>query len=457
MPFSIHPLFETQRSTLPTRLLSVGVVWGHLFVASTGRADPVAPNGVEAEVEEPGLKGSSDPAIPTSAISPSVGPTTASPREEPGFHITGTPGHGLTVSTGDAFSLNIKSRLQLRGQIATFEDDSKDTQQLVNVGTVRIWVGGNVLVPQLTYLVQLALAGKDYRDGAVSPVFDAYMQWQLHRDFSIRLGQYFVPFDRLRTVRESAIQMTDRARPIQELTLDRDIGVTFYSEKFASDTSPVAWYIGAFSGRGANQTLPSTVGGMLTARLELRPLAAVDDDREGDQERRTKPGLALGAGTAYNFNTNRLRSTTGPTFAGGTTDDALFVGDAVFKWMGIALQAEYLYKHSSEDGFELENDDGSVTTEYTRSGSGWVLQASYAFDPPFEVVARLSRLYAQSTVDPAFIKEVHTRGNEVAAGLNYYFNNHRLKAQASWIARTDARLKLNAADHLVAAHIDATF
>jgi phosphate-selective porin OprO and OprP len=435
--------------------------------SSVEAAPTTTPPSVPAATPAPGtesptvaVESARVPAPALSPVTPVVQPPAPGPEEkedEPTFKVTGAPGQGLTVSTGDAFSLNIKSRILIKAQVNTFEDKAKDAQQLVNIGTARIWLGGNILERELTYLIQLAVAGKDYRDAATSPIFDAYMEWKAHRDFSIRTGQYFVPFDRLRTVREWGLQMTERPRPVNEFTLDRDVGVTFYSEKFLSDASPIAWYLSAFGGRGTNLTLPSATGGLLTARLELRPLGPIDDDREGDQDRREKPGLAIGGGIAHNFNTNRLRSTTGATFAGGTTDDTYIAVDATFKWMGIALQAEYLNKRSSEDSFEIQNDDDTVTTEYTRSGAGWVLQASYAFDPPVEVVGRLSRIYAQSTLDPAFITEAHKRGNEVAAGLNYYFNNHRLKAQASWVARTDSRLKLDAADHLIAAQIDATF
>jgi phosphate-selective porin OprO and OprP len=422
-------------------------------------AAAVATPAPSTEISSPDgtIGGNPAPAIAAAAPLPSAPANETTAADEPSFKITGAPGQGLTISTGDAFSLNLKSRIQIRGQINTFEDEAKDAQQLVNIGTARVWLSGNLLKPELTYLIQLAVAGRDYRDAATSPIFDAYLEWKLHRDFSIRTGQYFVPFDRLRTVREWGLQMTDRPRPVQEFTLDRDVGVTFFSEKFLGDSSPVAWYLSAFGGRGTNQVLPSATGGLLTGRLELRPLGPIDDDREGDQDRREKPGLAIGGGFAHNFNTNRQRSTTGLTFAGGTTDDTYIAVDATFKWMGFALQAEYLNKRSSEDSFEIENDDGTTTTEYTRSGAGWILQASYAFDPPFEVVGRLSRLYAQSTLDPAFITESHKRGNEVAAGLNYYFNNHRLKAQASWVARTDSELKLGAADHQIAAQIDATF
>ncbi len=376
---------------------------------------------------------------------------------EPGFKVSGAPGQGLTVSTGEAFSLNIKSRILIKYQLNTFEDPNKDAQQLVNIGTARIWLGGNVYKPELTYQIQLAVAGKDYRDGATSPIFDAYLEWKAHRDFAVRGGQYFVPFDRLRTVREWGLQMAERPRPVQEFTLDRDVGVTFFSEKFLGDSSPVAWYLSAFGGHGTNQVNPAAVSGLLTGRLELRPLGPIDDDREGDLERREKPGLAVGVGVARNFKSNRVRGTTGPTFVGGSTNDTYIAADAVFKWMGFAMQAEYLHKDTSAQSFETEQANGDTLTEYTREGGGWILQASYAFDPPFEVVGRLSRLYYGSTLEPAFITDVNRRGSEVAGGLNYYFNGHRMKAQATWVARTNAELALNDADHSAVAQLDVTF
>lgn len=404
------------------------------------------------------------PAPPLSEVQPSVfpSPTNAEVAKgekaaDPPFQIKGAPGQGLTVSSGDAFSLNIKSRILIRYQINTFEDANKDAQAMANIGTARIWFGGNIYKPELTYLIQLAVAGKDYRDNATSPIFDAYLEWRAHRDLSVRVGQYFVPFDRLRTVREWGLQMADRPRPVQEFTLDRDVGVTFFSERFLGDSSPVAWYLSAFGGHGTNQVNPAAVGGLLVGRLEFRPLGPIDDDREGDHDRREKPGLALGVGAARNFESGRVRGTTGPTFVGGSTDDTHVAVDAVFKWMGFAVQAEYLYKNTRDAAFVSERADGSTLTEYTREGQGWVTQASYTFDPPLEVVGRLTRLYYGDTEDPVFISEVKHRGSEVAGGLNYYFNGHRMKAQATWLARTGSNLDLGRADHSVVAQLDATF
>ena len=372
--------------------------------------------------------------------------------------VSGGPGRGLSVKVGDAFSLNVRSRIQLRYQLnISPEDDAgeRDLQQIVNIGTARLWFSGHVLTPGLTYMIQLAVAGRDFRDAATSPIFDAFVDWAAHRDLHIRAGQFFVPFDRLRTVREFALQMADRPRPVQELTLDRDVGVVLYSERFLSDRSPLAWRAGVFGGGGTNLTAGREPGALFLGRIELRPFGPIDDDSEGDLERRKAPGLALGAGVAANLNTNRVRSTTGATYTGGVTSYYHAAGDLVFKWRGVALQGEYLWKRAAAAEIASTTPDGAPKVEPTRSAHGWVAQASYTFDPPFEVVARLSRLYPLAGTAPAFVTELSRRGQEAGVGLNYYFNGHRFKLQADWIALMTPALQ--DADHAAHLQLDATF
>lgn len=387
--------------------------------------------------------------------------TAAPPQtDKPTFQITGAPGKGLTVSAGKRFSLNLRSRVQLRYQLNVPAPDSsgeRDLLQTVNIGTARLLLSGHALTPDLTYMIQLAVAGRDFRDDARSPIFDAYLDWNIHRDFNIRAGQFFVPFDRLRTVREFALQMADRPAVVNEFTLDRDVGITFYSDRFLGDRSPVAWRLSAFGGGGTNLTSGKEPGALLVGRLELRPLGPIDDDSEGDLERRKKPALAAGGAFAVNYNTNRLRSTTGATFSGGTTDYSQAAADLVFKWRGFALQAEYVWRNASVNEIVSTKADGTPLTEYTRSGRGWILQGSYTFAPPFEVVGRLSRLYAARGTDPALVRDVEARPHEVGIGANYYLNGHRFKIQADWIARAPIDFDLARANHVVHVQADVTF
>ncbi len=356
-------------------------------------------------------------------------------------------------------SVAIKSRVQLRYQLSTDLQASAtavDPQQLVTIGTARVYLNGHLLARDLTYQVQLAVADRDYRDGAKSPVYDAYLDYRAHRDLQVRVGQFFVPFDRLRTVREYALQLAERARPVSELTLDRDVGVMVYSNAFLSDDSPFAFRLGAFGGGGTNQSTPKAAGGLLVARLELRPLGAIDDDEDSDLKRRENPGLALGVAAARNWNSSRQKSTTGATFTGGTVDQSHLAADAVFKWQGLALQGEYLWKESATDVIVSKNADGTTKKEPTRSAYGWVAQASYVFDTPYEVVARASRMKAISGTDPSFVADVHAHGQEFAFGVNRYLNGHRFKLQATWIARTPRDIDFTKAEHTAYVLVDAT-
>jgi hypothetical protein len=312
-------------------------------------------------------------------------------------------------------------------------------------------MGGTTISPRLSYQFQFALADRDFRDAAVSPIFDAYLEYRGENNLNVRAGQFFVPFDRLRTVREFALQLGERPRPVGELTLDRDFGVVVFSERFAK--TPFTWRLGVFGGTGTNRSKPVRPGAMPTARIEYRPLGPLDDDSEGDLERRPKPRLALGAGWATNYNTERAKSTSGATL-GKTFTYHHAALDAVFKWRGFAAQLEYLRRTASREHFDVVAM-GMPVTEYTRSGWGWVAQASYVLDPPIEFVGRYSRLYADTGTDPKFITEVDTLGKEYAVGVNYYLNGHQFKVQADWIGRTGTAS--HKFDHLFQVQIDFTF
>ena len=390
----------------------------------------------------------------------SYGPTPLSPGA-----LSGAPGRGLTIRVDDRFSLNIRSRILARHVVNTPAPevsadgslDDRDWRQQTTIGTARLWFFGNVFRPEITWMIQLAVAGRDYRDGTTSPIFDAYMDWAFHRDFRMRVGQFFVPFDRLRTVREWALQLAERPRPVQELTLDRDVGIMLYSDTFLGDDSPIAWRLGVFGGGGANTTGFMDPGGLLVGRLEYRPLGPIDDDQEGDLLRRERPALALGAGYAVNINTDRVRSTTGARFQLGSATFHHIALDATFKWRGFALQLAHLWKLATEDEIEGTAADGSRIFEATRSGRGWVAQASYVFERPVELVGRASQLAPVGATDPLFIDELDRLGRELAFGVNYYVNGHRMKIQADWIARLPDTYDLRQGDHSAYLQLDVTF
>jgi hypothetical protein len=55
------------------------------------------------------------------------------------------------------------------------------------------------------------------------------------------------------------------------------------------------------------------------------------------------------------------------------------------------------------------------------------------------------------------VSELDARGQEVGAGLNYYFNGHKLKLQADWIALMPGDFDFGRAAHVAHLQLDVTF
>ena len=119
-----------------------------------------------------------------------------------------------------------------------------------NVRTIRLWFLGNVIDRNIRYGIQLALGPNDFR--AEQSVADLRCVSDLDhlRDLSVRVGQFFVPFDRARTIREFALESVDRALMVRELSLDRDIGVMLFSNDLFGWDGRLAYNLGMFSGDG---------------------------------------------------------------------------------------------------------------------------------------------------------------------------------------------------------------
>lgn len=375
-------------------------------------------------------------------------PEAAAPREHP--VVAAAPGRGMTVtSADDRFSMSVRGRIQLRHSVLGAPiDEALDWTQATQVRTARVYLVGHTLSRDVGYVLQLAVAPNDYRDGTISPVFDAYLDWQISERVAMRVGQFFVPFDRARTNREWALQLPERPRAVMELTLDRDTGVVLYSDTMLGDDSPIVWRLGVFSGGGPNALGVRRPGGLGVARLELHPFGRMkDSDVEGDQEIRSTPSLALGVGAAYNHASPKVRSTTGNLWTTGTSDNLHLVADGVLKWRGLGLMGEVLRREVLDH--DLTDPEGP------RPAWGWLTQASVAFNPQVEIVGRWGRTLPGEGADPTWAAEIEARSWEAGAGANHYFNGHRFKLQAGWQALYEEDIA--DAHHGLQAQIDVTF
>ncbi|HEY6879700.1 MAG TPA: porin [Polyangiales bacterium] len=374
------------------------------------------------------------PALPTYATGKPAEPTTpAAAAPASGPSIAAAPGKGVTVTSADGnYSMMIRPRVQLRG---TLTKDDATTGLEVQVRTLRLVMAGNVLSPDLKYYIQLAFGGGDFDNGSASPIFDAFVEYTKFRDFNLRVGQFFVPFDRARTTREFGLQFVDRQGVVRELTLDRDVGIMLSSQDLLGLGGKLGYYAFVGGGDGKNRFAdsknkygPQTPGALFVGRLVARPFGAFDDDLEGDLTRTATPKLLIGVGAAYNLSSDRDHSTYGNTYTLGTFNYTHVAADMVFKWHGFSFFHEFLYRNANKESI-TRTVSGAPVTERSRSGYGYFAQVGQMVTKQLEVVARAETLKGK---DSALKTVARASGRQVGGGLNLYLNGHFFKLQTDY-------------------------
>lgn len=402
---------------------------------------------------------SSAPATPPSTT------TTAPPHPLQGVDATGTGGdvdgdddsvtspqdlildaglgRGVSVKAEDgSFEFQARARIQLRAQ-ATADDDADVDEAGLRpeffVRRARLVFGGRVLRDLFQWQVQLGLSQNDVEPDLPVVVRDAYITWNAPLDLGVRVGQMKVPFDRQRLTSSSAQQFTERSRMVNELNLDRDIGVQLIHTGLVDDK--LAVQLGVFGGDGRNRPTPTPTL-LSVARVQLQPFGAFDDLVEGDLGRTPSPKLAIALAGAFNADSTRVRSTHGTQLieprdadGDGTTevgvgiDYAHATADVLFKWRGLSAFASGIARVATDDG-DSNDDEAAIA----RSAAGVVAQVGYLVVDGLELAARGA---VTVPLDPAAwggpdnAIDLDERGAEWEAtvGSTFAFAGHNLKLQ----------------------------
>ena len=349
-----------------------------------------------------------------------------------------------------SLSINLSSRVDVRATVTA--PPAGEAQTDVSIRTLRLIVSGHAFSPDVRFYAQLALAPADFEAGSSSPLYDAWVSWTRLRDAQLRVGQFFVPFDRARTVRESTLQFVDRPLVVGELNLDRDAGIELSSRDLFGLGGRLQYALGVFSGEGRNRA-GAVAGFLYVARLQVNPFGAFDDNVEGDLERRRTPRLALGIAGAYNQRSTRARSTLGATLAHGDFDYLHAAADLHFKWYGVSLLAEALWRQADAP-YHAFTAEMRPQREWSRSAWGVLAQLGVMFLPQVEAVVRWGHTDTLGETDPELQRQVSTQGNELAAGLNWYIDGHPYKIQADWQATFGERF--SDARHLARVQVQLT-
>jgi hypothetical protein len=403
---------------------------------------------------------------PPAAEAPASAPPAPAvePKQDEAPKITVVPGKGATfTSADDRLSVTFRSRIQLREtfshQVKARGEDVNTNE--INVKTLRFITSGHVLVPELKFNIQLAFGPGDFDKDAPepqssTPIFDAFVEYVKLRDLNVRFGQYFVPFDRARTIREFALQMVDRQIVVRELTLDRDAGLMLSSQDLAGLGGRLGYHVFVGGGEGRNRVGGQVPGPLVIGRFVVRPMGLFDDDQEGDVTRSKKPHVAIGLTGGYNHYTSRANSTYGTTYETAVFSYTHAAADLVFKGYGFSLLGEVVQRTADRAHRTSTDEAGAPLVEWSRSGWGYFVQAGQMVTDKLEVTARWDDLHAKRNTDPKLVALAEAQGRQLGGGLNYYLNGHALKLQADYFyifGTENADQPL----HTVRAQIDASF
>ncbi len=274
------------------------------------------------------------------------------------------------------------------------------------------------------YSVQLGFTRGDMdwdSGGFPNVVRDATFGYRFSPDLQFSFGQTKLPGNRQRVVSSGDQQFPDRSIANRDYTLDRDFGVQMLAA--ARPFGIVAQLKLALSGGDGRNPSTGTSGIAYTARAELLSMGAFTgggDYTEGDLEHEPLPKLSVAGGIHLNRGAVRTQGTLGAALSEARNLQSVFA-DALFKWRGAAVSAEYLRRDCDQPLVKLASGkDGWVLV-----GSAWNAQASYLWTDRLETALRATR----SMPDAAIAQWVPTT-QQYGAGVSYYLMRHRVKLQA---------------------------
>ncbi len=258
--------------------------------------------------------------------------------------------------------------------------------------------------PELKYELQLSWAGPEAGASTNTPLEDMIITWDASKKsaFEITFGQFKVPFGRQELTTSSGLQFVDRSLLTFEFTRGRDVGVMVGGK---TKDGKVDYRLGMFNGNAASQLVNANTKFQYNGRLTVSPLGPLAY-REGDADCSEKPLLALAAQFEHNDLRNATNANDMLTVIGG--------GDAVFKYRGFSIFAEYFFRHRTPEEGEAFNSPG------------FNAQAGY-----FVVPKRLEVALRFAGFDPSDA----VAGNdhrETGVAVNYLIQGHNLKIQADY-------------------------
>ena len=348
-------------------------------------------------------------------------------------------GKGLLNFTAKDSSFKVKfaPRIQFRSNTSwTINDGSlNDPQQNFLIRRARLKFDGWAYSPKLEYKIELGLSNRDisganpYNRNTPRYILDAVLMWNFYENFEFWAGQTKLPGNVERVISSANLQLVDRSILNSFFNIDRDVGIQLRHFTKIANNFYIREKFALSQGEGRNVTQGNLGGLQYTGRLEMLPFgffANGGDYLGADLVRETSAKLMLGLTYDYNDNAVKTRSNLGDymVLENGSlyeTDITTIFADAMFKYNGISVMAEYAHRNADEPLAMIAgetNDSEYVVLE----GDAFNVQAGYLFDSNYEIAGRFS------TVNFDAIAEENEE-TQYTFNVSKYIVGHKLKVQ----------------------------
>ena len=324
-------------------------------------------------------------------------------------------------------TMKFTGRIQNLG-LVKMQGDAVETNLLVR--RARLKFEGVAIHPRFQYKVELGLSNRDHgspipqTQNSARMILDAVVQYEIGANTHLWFGQTKLPGNRERVISSAKLQFVDRSLLNSNYNIDRDMGFQLH-QKFDIGSMIAKAIVSVSQGEGRNITTGNEGGFDYTGRLELLPLGAFTSKGDyfgSDLKREETPKLALGLSYDYHDNASRARGNTGSFLSQTRTLSTIFA-DAMLKYKGFSVMAEYAIKSSDESPVFVDASDGQEYHFVT--GSALNIQAGYLLQSDWELAARFTSVTPEDILAQDDV-------SMYTLGISKYIDGHNLKVQSDF-------------------------
>ena len=323
--------------------------------------------------------------------------------------------HFFMASPDNRFRLEVDGLLQFRWIYNYHDQPDKHVQGFENTRT-QLTLRGHVFGPEMTYLLRTDATRNE--PGLVTGLFftrDAWIRYRFNNEWSVRAGQFKLPFNREELVSSAYQLAVERSLVNEAMNLGRSQGVEVV---YATDHKKysVAFSDGQadslnFFNTGVNPVNTTALTADLaewavTGRFEHLLRGSWEQFVDFTSPPGDEFGLLVGLGIhAQRYESGTSNARDRPSFA--------WTVDVSAEWGGATLFGSFIH-HYVDDPFFLLN------------AYGIVVQGGVYFTPKLELFARVEYSWLDYNTDFASFFD-RSSLTLLTLGANYYIDGHDLK------------------------------